>query len=479
MAHRDGYTAFVSRRRRQEARRPGSGCPSRCALRRYEPGRPLVDGPVLVGGHGDTPALAALRDGLTEPGRDAGRRRCPRRERLGGVVVDLTAAPEPADLEALRATSAPALKRLGRAGGSSSSGATPRRPAPPRSAPTRRALEGIARSVGQGAAGRARPPTSCSSPTAPRPAALGTVRFLLSGAFGLRRRPGRSASAAARPSTRRLATARSAGKVAVVTGAARGIGAAIAGVLARDGATVVVRRRPVGRRRAWPRSRTGSVAPRCRLDVTAPDAGRRILDHARTRHGGLDIVVHNAGITRDKLLANMDADRWASVIDVNLGSILRMNEAILGAGRPAPTAAHVVLRLVDRRHRGQPRPDQLRRVQGGRHRAGRRLRGRRGAAARAASRSTPSRPGFIETEMTARIPFATRELGRRLNSLQQGGLPVDVAETIAWFARTRSRRRQRQRGAGLRPEPARAPDVAVETLPRSPSTAPAVRRAAA
>jgi len=43
-------------------------------------------------------------------------------------------------------------------------------------------------------------------------------------------------------------------------------------------------------------------------------------------------------------------------------------------------------------------------------------------------------PGFIETEMTARIPFATRELGRRLNSLSQGGLPVDVAETIAYFA---------------------------------------------
>ena len=43
-------------------------------------------------------------------------------------------------------------------------------------------------------------------------------------------------------------------------------------------------------------------------------------------------------------------------------------------------------------------------------------------------------PGFIETEMTAKIPFAIREVGRRINSLQQGGLPVDVAETIAWFA---------------------------------------------
>jgi 3-oxoacyl-[acyl-carrier protein] reductase len=43
-------------------------------------------------------------------------------------------------------------------------------------------------------------------------------------------------------------------------------------------------------------------------------------------------------------------------------------------------------------------------------------------------------PGFIETEMTARMPLATREVGRRMNSLSQGGLPVDVAETVAWFA---------------------------------------------
>jgi 3-oxoacyl-[acyl-carrier protein] reductase len=43
-------------------------------------------------------------------------------------------------------------------------------------------------------------------------------------------------------------------------------------------------------------------------------------------------------------------------------------------------------------------------------------------------------PGFIETQMTAAMPIATREAGRRMNSLAQGGLPVDVAETIAWFA---------------------------------------------
>ena len=47
-------------------------------------------------------------------------------------------------------------------------------------------------------------------------------------------------------------------------------------------------------------------------------------------------------------------------------------------------------------------------------------------------------PGFIETEMTARIPLATREIGRRINSLGQGGQPVDVGETIAWFAQSAS-----------------------------------------
>ena len=47
-------------------------------------------------------------------------------------------------------------------------------------------------------------------------------------------------------------------------------------------------------------------------------------------------------------------------------------------------------------------------------------------------------PGFIETEMTARIPFATREMGRLMNSLAQGGLPVDVAETIAWLSQDAS-----------------------------------------
>ncbi len=63
-------------------------------------------------------------------------------------------------------------------------------------------------------------------------------------------------------------------------------------------------------------------------------------------------------------------------------------------------------------------------------------------------------PGFIVTQMTAAVPFATREVGQRLNAMAQGGLPVDVAETIAWYANPGSRAGQRQRGPRVRPDDA-------------------------
>ncbi len=67
------------------------------------------------------------------------------------------------------------------------------------------------------------------------------------------------------------------------------------------------------------------------LDISRDDAGHRIIEHAVERHGRLDIVVHNAGITRDRLLANMDEGRWQSVIAVNIAAQLRINEALLAS----------------------------------------------------------------------------------------------------------------------------------------------------
>ncbi len=142
--------------------------------------------------------------------------------------------------------------------------------------------------------------------------------------------------------------------------------------------------------------------------------------------------MHNAGITRDKLLANTDAERWSSVIEVNLASILRMNEALLAEDGLREGGRVVLVSSIAgiAGNRGQSnyaasKAGVIGLVDG--YSADRALRAR-GITVNAVA------PGFIETEMTAKIPLGTRELGRRLNSLAQGGLPVDVAETIAYFA---------------------------------------------
>ena len=140
-------------------------------------------------------------------------------------------------------------------------------------------------------------------------------------------------------------------------------------VLARDGATVVGRHPGGGESLARNANRLGGTA----LQLDVPHRTRaEIVRHARGRHGSLDVMVHNAGITRDKLLANMDESRWASVVDVNVGSVIRMNEAIR-AGRLAD-GGHVVCVSSIAGSRGEPRPDQLWRPRpassGWSHRAG-------------------------------------------------------------------------------------------------------------
>ncbi|KRE52888.1 3-oxoacyl-ACP reductase [Phycicoccus sp. Soil748] len=404
------------------------GLPRPVRLRRYSADAPLVDSPVVVAGLSEAPVAARARALLTGEGVEVVAS-VPEGAKVGAVVLDLTAVREPADLSLVRDVLGPAVKALRPSGRVVLVGAAPAEASTVVQAAARRALEGISRSVGK----ELRAGATANLILVARGAedhADATLRFLLSGRAayvdGQVVRVG--AGAPTEPADWSLPLA---GKVAVVTGAARGIGASIAQVLARDGARVVCVDIPAaGEALARTANRVGGTA--LQVDVTAPDAGQRILDHATTRHGGLDIVVHNAGITRDKLLANMDESRWASVLDVNLGSILRMNEVLLADGG-LRDGGHVVL---------------VSSIAG--------IAGNRGQTNYAASKAgviglvdalstdedlrrrritvNAVAPGFIETEMTAKVPFATREVGRLLNSLSQGGLPVDVAETIAWFS---------------------------------------------
>ena len=166
------------------------------------------------------------------------------------------------------------------------------------------------------------------------------------------------------------------------------------------------------------------------LDVTGEDAPRALADHLRERHGGVDVVVHNAGITRDKTLGRMDESMWDSVLGVNLTSQEHVNEVLLNDDVLRPGGRLVFVSSVSgiAGNRGQTNYATSKAGAIGEVEALAPVVAKRPATANAVA------PGFIETQMTAAMPLATREAGRRMNSLTQGGLPVDVAETIAWLA---------------------------------------------
>lgn len=218
------------------------------------------------------------------------------------------------------------------------------------------------------------------------------------------------------------------GRVALVTGAARGIGLATAQRLAQEGATVVGVDVPgaADELHAACARLGGTALP---LDIAAPDAPARLAAFLLAHGGGVDIVVHNAGITRDRTLANMDAAAWDAVIGVNFAAIAAIDAALLAQGVLRDDGRVVCLSSISgvAGNAGQTSYAATKAALIGYVAALAPQLAPRGICVNAVA------PGFIETAMVAKIPFLTRELGRRLNSLQQGGLPRDVAELITFL----------------------------------------------
>ncbi|WP_456025423.1 3-oxoacyl-ACP reductase [Pseudomonas capeferrum] len=218
------------------------------------------------------------------------------------------------------------------------------------------------------------------------------------------------------------------GRRALVTGASRGIGLAIAQVLARDGAHVVCVDVPQAHAalQQAAASVNGSALP---LDITAADAAALLQAHVE-QYGAFDVVVHNAGITRDKTIAKMTEAAWRSVLAVNLEAPLQLSNTLLHHQGLNPGGRIVCVSSISgiAGNLGQSNYATSKAgVIGLVH----------GLAPLAAAQQVTVNavaPGFIETQMTARIPLMIREAGRRMNSMSQGGQPIDVAETIAWLA---------------------------------------------
>jgi 3-oxoacyl-[acyl-carrier protein] reductase len=375
------------------------GLPQPTPLQR---GPAFVDGPALVGGSGS----------LAEPARRVlkacGIAHADHAESYGALVFDASGIERSADLRAAYDFFHPVIRSLAPSGrlivlGNGEGVA-------------QRALEGFVRSAAKEVHHGA---TAQLVHAAPDADLESTLRFLLSGrsayVSGQVIRVGAAVPDAPESWARPLH-----GKVAAVTGASRGIGAAIAEVLARDGAHVVcIDVAAQGEDLVTVANRLGGSA--LQLDVTADRAPAVLAER------DFDVVVHNAGITRDKTLGRMSEDQWDSVLAVNLESIERINDALLERDR--------VRRIVC-----------VSSVSG--------IAGNRGQVNYATSKAgvigvvealapvlakrqctiNAVAPGFIETQMTAAMPLGTREAGRRMNSLAQGGLPVDVAETVAWMA---------------------------------------------
>ncbi len=427
------------------------GLPRPTPLRRHRAGEPLVAGPVLVIGLGgqdgastpqpDADALAQLlagpvgTDGVRGTLDTAGwdldvHRHVATTETVQAVVLVLSDVEHPDDLAAPVAALAPVLRRLTPGGRVVTISRAATADDAPAVAAARQGVDGLLRSLAKELRGGATANgiVLAEGVDVLAPSALGTLRFILStrSAFvdGQLLEIGSDAGTFPADWDAPLS-----GRVAVVTGAARGIGAAIARTLARDGATVVVVDVPAaGEALAAVANEVRGTA--LQLDITADDAGQRLLEHALTRHGRLDVVVHNAGITRDKLLANMGRDRWDAVLAVNIAAQLRINEALLTSGdfTDHPRIVSLASTSGIAGNRGQTNYAASKGGVIGMVRATAPLLAAFGGTANAVA------PGFIETEMTARMPAVTRQLARRLNSLQQGGLPEDVAEAVAFLA---------------------------------------------
>jgi 3-oxoacyl-[acyl-carrier protein] reductase len=447
------------------------GLPAPVKLERYRPGQPVIDGPVLLGAAAGSSRLAdAAAAGLRDVGADLHRALPGGEEQtFKALVFDATGIGSTEELREAWAFFHPTIRRLEGCGRVIVLGTPPDECETPRASIAQWALDGLVRSIGKEVKRGATAQLVYVSPGAEEEIAS-TLRFLLSPKSAyVSGQMIHVGPAVTEPAGELDWEHPLAGKIALVTGAARGIGEAIATVLARDGAHVV------GVDVESQASDLEALAKRIggsalTADVTAADTPERIASHLLDSHGGVDIVVHNAGVTRDKTLGRMSEDQWSLVLAINITAPQSIDNELF---------ARKAIRdgLLDQRDRRQRRPDQLRDLEGRRDRRRPRVRADAGRTGHDDQRGRPRfhRDGDDGRDAdhdprgrpTDEQPLPGRAAGRRRRDDRLVREP-------------RLGRCQRQRRPRLRPEPDRSMSaVPTRELERSPSMLALFARAGA
>jgi 3-oxoacyl-[acyl-carrier protein] reductase len=415
--------------------------------------RPLDDKTVLVCGVGGLqatlaqiltkagayPLVVGTSDAVLEPfvGPGEAWARAPRRvepgqapegERVDAIVFDGTGLETPDDLHQLYVFISPWIRRLNRSGRVVVIGRPAGDAKKPVRAATRAGLEGFTRSLAKEIGANGSTANSVFVQEGADERLDPVLRFLLSP---------RSAYISCQPfHVTKLAKGEEApethvlgGKVALVTGAARGIGEATAELLASEGAHVVCLDRPADD------APCSKVAQRIGgstllIDITDIDAPERIAGELKDRFGGVDIVVHNAGVTRDKTLARMSPEQWDMAVDINLGAVIRITDRLLSDDALRSGGRVICLSSVSgiAGNRGQTNYSAGKAGIVGFVEALAPKVAKKGITVNAIA------PGFIETRLTDAMPVAIREVARRMAAVGQGGKPEDVGQAITFLA---------------------------------------------
>ncbi len=221
-----------------------------------------------------------------------------------------------------------------------------------------------------------------------------------------------------------------AGEIALVTGASRGIGAAIADALAAHGAVVI----------GTATSQAGADAISARLggqggagrvlDVSVPGAIESLVDAVGSEFGTVSVLVNNAGITRDNLLMRMKDEDWQAVIDTNLTSIYRASKAVMRGMMKARRGRIVNIASVIgvTGNAGQANYAAAKAGIIGFSKSLAKEIGSRGVTVNVVA------PGFIETDMTRDLPESAREAMLGQIALGRLGTPQDIAEAVLFLA---------------------------------------------